>query len=76
MDCGMVRPKSLEATRSAAESDVFGYSTGRSTGLAPLRIRSAKWAARRRFTTFGPSSIRPAAEREQRALGVTHRDPC
>lgn len=39
-DCGMLNPKALAVFRLIKNSKVAGCSTGRSAGLAPLRIRS------------------------------------
>jgi len=41
-DCGMVSPIALAARMLMTSSNVAGCSTGRSAGLAPLRMRSAK----------------------------------
>ncbi len=39
-DCGIVRPSTLAALRLITSSNFVGCSTGRSAGLAPLRILS------------------------------------
>ena len=39
-DCGMVRPRSLAVFRLITNSNFVGCSTGKSAGLAPLRILS------------------------------------
>src|SRR5215510_7954170 len=46
-DCGMVRLSAFAVLRLMANSNLVGCSTGRSAGLAPLRILSTKVAARR-----------------------------
>src|SRR5262249_26370557 len=54
-DCGIVRPSALAIFRLMSSSNVVGCSTGRSAGLAPLRILSTYVAARRnRSGTCGP----------------------
>src|SRR5438067_1070108 len=47
-DCGMVSPSSWAVFRLITKSNVVGRSTGRSAGLAPLRILST-WEAARRY---------------------------
>src|SRR5262249_4928846 len=44
---GIVSPRCLAALRLMSSSNLFGCSTGRSRGLAPLRILSTKAAAAR-----------------------------
>src|SRR5262245_24408615 len=44
-DGGMVRPSALAVLRLMTSSNLVGCSTGRSAGLAPLRILSTKMAA-------------------------------
>src|SRR5262249_32844066 len=39
-DCGIVRPRALAVLRLMTSSNFVGCSTGRSAGLAPLRILS------------------------------------
>jgi len=55
MDCGIVRPSALAVFTLMTSSNFVGCSTGRSAGLAPLRILStypaARWAA---SWTLGP----------------------
>src|SRR6266702_8729581 len=52
---GMVRPRALAVLRLMTSSNFVGCSTGRSAGLAPLRILSTKNAARRQaVTVLGP----------------------
>jgi hypothetical protein len=46
IDCGTVSPSALAVLRLTTISNVVGCSTGRSAGLAPLRILSTKTAAR------------------------------
>src|SRR5215468_9545187 len=46
-DGGIVRPRALAVLRLMTSSNFVGCSTGRSPGLAPLRILSA-WIAPRR----------------------------
>src|SRR3989304_781079 len=46
-DWGMVRPRALAVLRFTTSSNLVGCSTGRSPGLAPLRILSTYTAARR-----------------------------
>src|SRR4029079_4429621 len=46
----MVRPRVLAALRLTTSSNLVGCSTGRSPGVAPLRIRSTKLAPRRNMT--------------------------
>src|SRR5262249_17354785 len=54
-DCGIVRPSALAVLRLITNSNLVGCSTGRSAGLAPLRILSTYVAACRQFsTTLGP----------------------
>ena len=47
IDDGNVRPRALAVLRFRTSSNFVGCSTGRSAGLAPLRILSTKVAARR-----------------------------
>src|SRR5262249_2030923 len=47
----MVRPRALAVLRLMTSSNFVGCSTGRAAGLAPLRIRSTKYAARRPTST-------------------------
>src|SRR5574337_2226370 len=49
-DCGIVRPSALAVLRLITSSNLLGCSTGRSAGLAPLRILSTCVAARRKRT--------------------------
>jgi len=44
---GMVRPRVLAVLRLITNSSFVGSSTGRSAGVAPLTIRSTKYAARK-----------------------------
>src|SRR5581483_7757058 len=44
---GKSRPSVLAVPRLTTSSNLVGCSTGRSAGLAPLRMRSTKYAARR-----------------------------
>src|SRR5262249_47566376 len=44
-DCGTVRPSALAVLRLIMKSNLVGCSTGRSAGLAPLRILSTNEAA-------------------------------
>ena len=46
IDCGMVRPRALAVFRLITSSNLVGCSTGRSPGLAPLRILATQTAAR------------------------------
>src|SRR5262249_18439386 len=46
-DCGIVRPSAFAVLRLITSSNFVGRSTGRSAGLAPLKILSTKRAARR-----------------------------
>ncbi len=46
-DCGIVRPRVLAVLRLIASSNFVGCSTGRSAGLAPLRILSTNTATMR-----------------------------
>ena len=41
-DCGIVSPSALAVLRLMTSSNFVGRSTGRSAGLAPLRILSAR----------------------------------
>src|SRR5580765_2701311 len=50
IDWGIVRPSALAVLRLITSSNFVGCSTGRSTGLAPLRILSTKTAARRQMS--------------------------
>src|SRR5712691_3578279 len=52
-DCGIVIPRALAVLRLMTSSNFVGCSTGRSAGLAPLRMRSTYPAA------FRASSLRP-----------------
>jgi len=45
-DCGIVNPRALAVLRLITSSNLVGCSTGRSAGLAPLRILSTNTAAR------------------------------
>src|SRR5262245_13442057 len=45
MDCGIVRPRALAVLRLMTSSNFVGCSTGRSAGLAPLRILATNVAA-------------------------------
>jgi len=49
-DGGMVRPRALAVFRLMTNSNLVGRSTGRSAGLAPLRILSTNDAARRKLS--------------------------
>src|SRR5262249_31633289 len=52
---GTVRPSALAVLRLTTSSNLVGCSTGRSAGLAPLRILFTKAAARRNMSAgFGP----------------------
>src|SRR4030095_5835916 len=54
-DCGIVRPSASAVLRLMTNSNFVGCSTGRSAGLAPLRILSTKSAVRRnRSGRYGP----------------------
>src|SRR5262249_54987905 len=58
-DCGTVRPSAFAVFRLITSSKLVGRSTGRSAGLAPLRILSTKTAAYRHSARkFGPYAIR------------------
>src|SRR5262249_5585554 len=46
-DCGIVRLSAFAVLRLMTNSNVVGCSTGRSAGLAPLRILSTNTATRR-----------------------------
>src|SRR5262249_49240217 len=48
---GIVRPISFAVLRLITSSNFVGCSTGRSAGLAPLRILSTKTAARRKMSS-------------------------
>src|SRR6185436_15469377 len=62
IDCGTVRPSALAVLRLMTSSNLVGCSTGRSAGLAPLRILSTKYAARRAISdALGPYDMRPPA---------------
>src|SRR5712692_9220787 len=55
IDCGIVRPRALAVLRLMTDSNFVGCSTGRSAGLAPLRILSTYSAARRYISSgYGP----------------------
>lgn len=41
---GMARPRAFAVLRFTTSSNLVGSSTGRSAGLAPLRIRSAPYS--------------------------------
>src|SRR5262249_53735071 len=59
-DCGMVSPSAFAVFRLMTSSNLVGRSTGRSAGLAPLRILSTYVAARRKLSaTFAPYDMRP-----------------
>src|SRR6266516_2650328 len=59
---GTSRPSALAVLRLITNSNLVGCSTGRSAGLAPLKILSTKVAARRCWSTrFGPYTISPPA---------------
>src|SRR5262249_25977171 len=47
-DCGIVKPRAFAVLRLITSSNFVGCSTGRSAGLAPLRMRSTYEAARLR----------------------------
>src|SRR5205085_5545896 len=49
-DCGIVRPKALALFKLMISSNFVGCSTGRSAGLAPLRILSTYVAERRNMS--------------------------
>src|SRR4029450_8668463 len=49
--CGIVRPSAFAVLRLITSSNFVGRSTGRSAGLAPLRILSTNDAARRKLST-------------------------
>src|SRR5262249_4824844 len=52
---GIVSPSALAVLRLVISSMIVGCSRGRSAGLAPLRILSTKYAARRKSATLlGP----------------------
>src|SRR5262249_38823304 len=54
-DCGIVRPSALVVLRLITSSNFVGCSMGRSPGLAPFRILSTKYAARRLMSSkFSP----------------------
>src|SRR5207253_2394911 len=54
-EAGMSRPSVFAVLRLMTSSNFVGCSTGRSAGLAPLRILSTKNAARRQaVTVLGP----------------------
>ena len=57
----MVRPSALAVLRLMTSSNFVGCSTGRSAGLAPLRILSTYSAARRKKTRSGCPSPKPRA---------------
>src|SRR4029450_12948338 len=58
--CGIVSPSALAVLRLMTSANLVGCSTGRSAGLAPLRILSTKVAARRqRSGKVTPNAIRP-----------------
>jgi hypothetical protein len=46
-DCGIVSPRAFAVLRLITSSNLVGYSTGRSAGLAPFRILSTYAALRR-----------------------------
>src|SRR5262249_17382470 len=59
-DGGIVRPSALAVLRLMTSSNVVGCSTGRSSGLAPLRILSTYVAVRRhRPKMLVPYPMRP-----------------
>ena len=43
-DCGIVSPRAFDVLRLMTSPNLVGCSTGRSAGLAPLRIRSTNFA--------------------------------
>ena len=64
----MVRPSARAVFRLMTNSNFMGCSTGRSAGLAPLRILSTKAAARRKFAArFCPYVIKPPASANSRS---------
>src|SRR3989441_1561815 len=61
-DCGIVSPSDLAVFRLITSSNLVGCSTGRSAGLAPLRILSTNVAAcRKRSGKLGPYAMSPPA---------------
>src|SRR5262245_42852509 len=55
IDRGIVRPRALAVLRLITSSNVLACSTGKSPGLAPLRILSTKTAERRAIASrLGP----------------------
>src|SRR5437867_4088189 len=61
-DCGMERWSALAVLRLITSSNLAGCSTGRSAGLAPFRILSTKYAARRPTSSkLAPYDMRPPA---------------
>src|SRR5688572_3213894 len=71
---GMGRPRALAVRRLMARSNVTGCSTGRSAGLAPLRILSTYTAARRyRSAAFTPYDINPPARTKSCSMNMVGR---
>src|SRR2546428_9829641 len=60
--CGIVRPSALAALRLMTSSNFVGCSTGRSPGLAPLRILSTKTAARCQIAMMSDPLLRRRGE--------------
>src|SRR5260370_38842551 len=56
----MASPRALAVWRLMTSSNLVACSTGRSAGLAPLRILSMRYPARRYISTrLGPQDMRP-----------------
>ena len=72
---GMVRPICLAAFRLMMNSNFFGCSTGRSAGLAPLRILSTYVAARRNKSVIVRAVIHKSAGFDIFRSGVDCRQP-
>src|SRR5262249_30633720 len=54
IDCGMLRPICLAVLRLITSSNFVGRSTGRSAGLAPLRVWATEHTTRRELSPMCP----------------------
>src|SRR5262249_24787098 len=67
-DCGIVSPRALAVLRLMTKSNLVDCSTGSSDGLAPRRIWSIRYAARRYMSArSGPYDMRPPFSVNSRA---------
>src|SRR4029453_1841945 len=63
-DGGIVTPSALAVLRLMISSNFVGSSTGKSAGLAPLRIRSTGRGASEHLADIGPVGHEPAGTGE------------